>query len=375
MDCPANSNGNCVTIKTGADIPNFATQPPTTVPLAGPLFASAQGIGNTGIADTYVAPGPAVPPPGGASDFVIMARPIESDSGLNTITPLGGQTYKVSVNHDTPNVKSLPTMAVCGMHPMADVSGPASLINGPSAVPFTYCIANSAGECIAGSKAGDVYANCPNYYGQNQGCSGTEDDRGICLASNGSLLEKISQVSTTIRSGNGAEARPLTMAFHPYRVGPYYWNARVLPDGSWAVVRAPFFNKTRAEMFLAKLPPWPAPDSITRSTFVPMTVSLAPPSELNASNAIIQFGYVENGQPTDFFCTSRHEACIAAAATVSEAAPFAFAGESPAGAPCTTTCTIQIPAIPQRVVYYRVQYRDASNQVLATGTLQATAVP
>jgi hypothetical protein len=375
MDCPPNENGNCLTIKTGADVSNYATQRPTVTPMGTPLFGLAQGIGNPGLADFYTAPGPAVPPPGVASDFVILARPLEYDSTLNTVTAVSGQTYKVAVNYAQPKIKTLPTMAVCGMHPMVDVSGPASLINGPSAAPFTYCIANAADECVAGSKGGDVYANCPNYYGQNQGCAGTEDDRGICIAANGSLVGKISQVSTTIRSGNGADARPLTMAFHPYRVGPYYWNARVLPDGSWAIVRAPFFNKTRAEMFLAKLPPWAARDSIVRTTFVPLTVTLAPPSELNASNAIIQFGYVENGQPTDFFCTTRHEPCIARAATVSEAAPFAFAGESPSGAPCTTTCTIQIPAIPQRVVYYRVQYRDAFKHVLATGTLQATAAP
>jgi hypothetical protein len=195
------------------------------------------------------------------------------------------------------------------------------------------------------------------------------------VAANGMQAQKINQVSTTIRASNGAETRPLTSAFHPYRAGPYYWNARVLPDGSWAVLRAPFFNKTRAELFLAKLPPLPAPDSIARSTFIPIAVPLTPPPGLAVDNAIVEFGYVENGQATDFFCTSRRESCVATAAALNELAPFAFAGEAPAGAPCAAGCAIQIPALPQRVVYYRAKYRDASKQVLATGSVQVAAAP
>jgi len=361
-DCPPNANGNCLTIKKAEDVSVYATKPPTTTPLAAPSFASKLGLGNPGLTDFYIAPG--------TSDYVIMARPLESDGSLNTVTPVSGQLYKVSVNYSPLQVKTLPAFGMCGMHPLLDVSSPASTIATDASASYTYCVANAAGECQGGSKAGDVYVNCPNYYGKNQGCAGTEDDRGICVGANGAQTQKISQVGTT-----RGDIRPLTMAFHPYRVGPYYWNARVLPDGSWAIVRAPFFNKTRAEVFLAKLPPWPAPDSIARTTFEPVTIKLTPPSSLGVNNAIVQFGYAENGPSTSFYCTSRRETCIATSATVNEASPFAYAAESPAGAPCATGCTIQIPGIPQRIVYYRIQYRDAANQLLAQSALEVAVIP
>ena len=315
------------------------------------------------------------PPQGIAGDYVLLARPLESDAGLNSVTPVSGQLFKVTVNYGAPQVKTLATLATCGMHSLVDVSGPGSVIGSGASASYTYCIANAPGECQGGTKTGDAFVNCPNYYGNNQGCMGTEDDRGICLAASSMQLQKISQVSTSIRSINGSDARSLTAAFHPFRLGPYYWNARVLPDGSWALVRTPFFNRTRAEAFVAKLPPWQAPDSVARNTFVSVAVTLRPLDGLAVDNAIVEFGYAENGSPTAFFCTSRNEACVAASASVNEAMPFAYASESPAGVPCTSGCSIPIAAIPQRIIYYHVKYRDKTNQVLAIGATQVAVVP
>ncbi|PWT99272.1 MAG: hypothetical protein C5B51_27615 [Terriglobia bacterium] len=374
-DCPAGSNGICSSIKKGVDVASYANRGASSTPLTTPLFAGKQGLNSSSLVEAYLAPGPSFPQPGTAGDYVIAARPLESDGGWNTVTPVSGQLYKVSVNYNPPQVKTLATLAMCGMHPLSDVSGPGSTIGTGAPASYTYCIANAGGECQPGSQPGNVFVNCPNYYGKNQGCAGNEDDRGICIGANAMQAHKISQTSTTIRAANGSDTRALTSAFHPYRVGPSYWNARVLPDGSWAIVRAPFFNATRPEVFLAKLPPMPAPDSVARNTFVPIRVTLTPPAGLAVNNAIVEFGYAENGQATDFYCTTRRESCVAAAAAINEAAPFAFAGENPAGVPCGASCTIQIPAIPQRIVYYRVKYRSASNQVLATGSPQAAAAP
>jgi hypothetical protein len=373
--CPPNASANCDGIKTSTDVPGYAGQTYTSTPLSGPAFASVAGLAGANLVEYYVAPGPVVPPPGAGSDYVIEARPFEYDGGANTVTPVTGQLYNVVADYAPPQIKRLSTLAMCGMHPLLDVSGPASLIGTGASSSYTYCVANAPGECRPGSQTGSIYVNCPNYYGQNLGCMGTEDDRGICVGASSMQLQKINQISTSVHSLNGSDARTLTAGFHQFRIGPYYWNARTLPDGSWALIRTPFFNRTRAEVFVAKLPPWGAPDSVARSTFVPVALTLKPPTGLTVNNAVVQFGYVENGSPTSFYCTSRNEACLAAAGAITESNPFAFASENPAGVPCSTGCTIQIPAIPQRVVYYQVQYRNSSNQVLAESPLQVAVAP
>jgi hypothetical protein len=64
-----------------------------------------------------------------------------------------------------------------------------------------------------------------------------------------------------------------------------------------------------------------------------------------------------------------------ATASLVGAPPFYFASENPHGAACSSNCTIAIPAISQRVLYYQVKYRDHSNKLVAASPMQAVAVP
>jgi hypothetical protein len=97
---------------------------------------------------------------------------------------------------------------------------------------------------------------------------------------------------------------------------------------------------------------------------------------LAVNNAVIEFGYQEYGAPASLNCTTRNDACMATSGAVpSGNIPFYFVSENAAGMACASGCTIAIPGISQRVLYYRVLYRAANNTVLANGALTAIVVP
>jgi hypothetical protein len=116
-------------------------------------------------------------------------------------------------------------------------------------------------------------------------------------------------------------------------------------------VESGWIDGVRDDMLLIKLPPWPnAQQDNTRNGFVPIQVDLPPNEQYN--KARIRFGYAENGPASSFFCTSRQEACL----TDSALTPFAYEqSDTLTPKSCQEGCSISIPAIPGRVLYYRVE--------------------
>ena len=109
---------------------------------------------------------------------------------------------------------------------------------------------------------------------------------------------------------------------------------------------------------------------------MPVTLAVKPPAGLAVNNATVQFGYQEYGAPQSLNCTSRNDTCVATASTVVQGnQPFSFVSENPAGAACAAGCAITVPALPQRVLYYRVQYRAANGTVITSGPLTSVVVP
>jgi hypothetical protein len=140
-------------------------------------------------------------------------------------------------------------------------------------------------------------------------------------------------------------------------------------------------NGAWVEVLLGKMPPYPAEDTVVRNSFEGLPVKLAPPPGLGVDNAVVQFGYAENGPAGGFFCTSRREKCLATAAAVGPT-PFQFPSDGAggveagvAGLACASGCTVAVPAIPQRMLYYQVKYRNSQNQTIATGQIEVVAVP
>jgi hypothetical protein len=194
-------------------------------------------------------------------------------------------------------------------------------------------------------------------------------------------LNSVVQVGFKHTDFTGALGRTLTKGMARYKTIDPYWHGKALSDASWVLFRSMYTGGAWTDVLLGKLPPYPPVDSVVRSTFQPIPVKLTPSAGLAVDNAVIQFGYAENGGPGQFYCTSRQEMCLAAAATV-PAVPFLFPSDGAGGAetgvtgvPCANGCSVAIPAISQRMLYYRVKYRDASNRTLATSQIETVAVP
>ena len=187
----------------------------------------------------------------------------------------------------------------------------------------------------------------------------------ICVGNIGNAADSIIQYSLDQPSDYfGASRRALVSATSRLRMVYGFENNALLPDNSWILYRQEWLNYQRPEMWMAKNLPYPPRDSVNRGTFVPLPVTLSPPAGLDVNNAIIEFGYQEYGAPQAINCTTRNDACI----TTSTASTVP-------GAPRATGCTITIPAISQRILYYQIQYRAANNTVLSAGPPIADLVP
>lgn len=280
------------------------------------------------------------------------------------------------------NRKIYATNASSGPHPLVDISGPSSNICNPTCATttapiYTYCIPRVIGECNSGSALGSIYVNVPGIvikfcFGDvTSGLSQDPQANDVCITNAVPVMQGVVQASTQQNDPNAAYQRVLTHMVGPPKqtqgqVGPH-----LMPDNSWVFFPAPYLDGNSRSNYIAKLPPYPSVDSFVRNAFIPIAVNLTAPTGLSVTNAIITFGYLDyNGN-----CTTRNDPCIANAATIpSGTAPFLYASESPTGLACTTSCTITIPAISERMLYYTASFRNASNVVVATNPTIIEAV-
>jgi hypothetical protein len=262
------------------------------------------------------------------------------------------------------------------------VSGPGSLLGDTTADYFKYCVANAAGECRPGSAAGDIYFNCPILRPSDRRCTSivnSVDD--VCIGDSlwsgmGAVQYEAPGTLNAATMGpllRGRQIRLLTNQFHGYRAVTNTWNMKILPNGKWGyycvTAAAP-----RPDCYLLKVPPPATLDSVNRNSFVPVQVEIGsvPPG---TSNVVAEFGYAEFGAAESFFCGSREETCVAGSAGVDESAPYSYAPESPGGLACAGGCSLVVPGVSSRVLYYRVRYRNSGGGVIATGRTQVVVAP
>ncbi len=300
-------------------------------------------------------------------------------SGAEVVSTVGAVSYslvpgtqgvfKFTAINGGVSYKNVPVEGYAGYHLLQDSSGPAQGNTITDATPWQFCVVLKAGECRTGSNPGEGYASVPQgVVNSSQNCiSNWYDDNFPCL------FTGVAQAALGVQQGiaqsdlTGQYWRPITMGFSG--PGRQFEFASFVPDptGTWAFIQGYWPDGVRNELFMARLPPWPSQsDSINRSNYVPLTISVAANS--TQPLARVHFGYVENGASTSFLCTARQDACTASGT------PFSFDSENPAWQNCANGCSIQVPEIAGRVLYYEVDRQDASGNT-TPGALQVAILP
>jgi hypothetical protein len=283
-----------------------------------------------------------------------------------------------------------------GGYLLQDISKPSSVIDGTSLHNWQFCIVWIAGECVSGSSAGDVYVNVPQSAhtsgpspGYCGGGGGWDYNRNICGVTidqtaggvnqfNLNGMPAYAQTGQQLTITNGQTFRPLSKIGNRYGFQSVFAATHNSYSGSWTFSGGDFYGSgLRNDVFVIKLPPLPNPDSdhIARSGFVNLVVQAGPATD-SGVNARLRFGYAENGPANAFYCAyNRKEACMTNPSPTS-ANPYYFASDSgQTFASCSNGCTMLLPAIPGRVVYYVIDRVDGSGNLIDTGQLQIAAVP
>ena len=183
---------------------------------------------------------------------------------------------------------------------------------------------------------------------------------------------QIIQARADVPDPNALNWRRLGMGF----MGPgrQYEFSTAVPDptGSWAVFTCNWCDGVRNELFMAKIPPLPGSTNRMQpgNDFRLLPVTLGPNAELDIAR--VRFGYGENGNPASFYCTTRQENC---STTTNSSMPFGYESEGPVWQSCSSGCTIQVPALAGRILYYAVDRKSSSGGRVQLGDPQVRANP
>lgn len=313
-------------------------------------FNSARGVGSTNPVDSH----PNLPR--------TMTVPFSGDArvfnGLNSfVTPtvVAGTLMKWSsgtIANDGArqyfSPKNFPTMVYTDGVISTDISGPGVIISTSISDLNHHCVVQIAGECRPGSVKGEVYANA---YSQAGSCNyagigaGAGDLGDTCVFAPGANTFTINQVYLSSGSElEGNAQRRLTYGLSNPNWLFQFWNVRFTPGSKWMIYPVFYANEKGSSIMLAKMPSNTLTPSINRQQFQNIPVSIG-----SGPDARIRFGYDDT-----FKCTSRNDQCLTTP-TPTPSDPFMFLSEGASYTSCSSGCTINIPALPGRVLYYAVE--------------------
>lgn len=145
-----------------------------------------------------------------------------------------------------------------------------------------------------------------------------------------------------------------------------------------SVVLSPSAQRNTGEIYtnrtlqLEKFSPADPADRQGNTYFVSVPLQL--PAVAGATQAFVRFGYVDRTGAPGLFCSSRRESCVTGA-PASAATPYFYEHAEAAmwhPAACSVGCTISVPAIPRRVLYYQLVYTGKSGELVYTSAVSST---
>jgi hypothetical protein len=319
---------------------------------------------------------------GVAGSFTDMAPLAPASGGFFTLWPqpgvvnVAGSLYKIpAANAFIAHDKRRRASAVwSGMYNFQDVSG-TSGISGSALDRFRYCSIDYVGATCgqANEAPGDVFMNIPQATidGNSGGAYDLNRANAVPLGQEplAVLQYYFNNLSKMSLENLGRWERRITTGFARYNGQDTYSNAKVLFNSNLLIFNCATPNLQRIQdVCVGRLPADPPVTTVARNDFLQIPI----PVDGRAQYAEIQFGYAENGGPDQFFCTSRQEACNTSSPA---GVPYNWEGEMRSLQSCNQGCTIRIPAIPGRLVYYRLRWSDDGTNWNSSSLGVTTAPP
>ena len=269
--------------------------------------------------------------------------------------------------------KLLPLHAYAGHYLLKDVSNP---VKGNTAdLPdYSVCRALNTGECFSESRSGDLYVTVPKASVDKYCRTDQFTLSDPCAFQLAPLAGQVMQFRADQADAAGLTVRKLGYVHSMPGLQYQFSNCRATPDAAFAFCLADWLDGVRSEWLVLRLKPYPSPDGSDRTSFVP--VSLAFKGIPDASYIRARFGYLENG-PTLLHCTPYQVDCSTEIPVRASKDPFSFTNETVHHRNCPNgaRCSITIPAISNRILYYVVDRLNLAGEVVSSDPMQVVAVP
>lgn len=341
----------------------------TNAVLNGGPFSTATGVGGTNYVQSH---------PGyrqGDSSYLDIAPMAPSQGGvtalwtLSGVTNVSGTLYKIPAASTLSATGSsfdrrLATAAYAGLQILQDVSGTSTV----GSTASSYCIirytGDTCGQSGAGEAVGDLFVNQPQ--ANPSKASGQAFDVGSLTVfplghEPGGLMQYFFQGIPAWSCNGGTDSntctgavehldrfeRRVTTALGRLSAQDTYSTAKAIPTSSLQIFTCGTPNLQLMQALCIGPTLAQTQDSAARYDFAKIPVSIP----AGATNAEIRFGYLENGTATQWYCTTAQDACNTSAPSTR---PFNYSGETRTLTTCSSGCTIPVPALHGRMLYYSV---------------------